>query len=76
MLGALLTDLTQALLKDNNDEDSVDAEVSQDTVSQVPQGTLTETVDEDISTSKMETVSMKDENVTATHTTQHDDNTV
>ena len=43
----------------------------QDTVSQ---DTLTEIADEDISTSKMETVSMKDENVTDTHTTQHDDN--
>ena len=72
MLGALLTDLTQALLKENKDGDSADAEVSQDTVSQ---DTVAETVDEDMSTSKMETVSKKDENVADTHTTQHDDNT-
>ena len=64
MLGALPTDLT---LKDNNGEDNVDAAVSQ--------GILTEPVDEEITASKMQTESMKDDNVTDTQdTTQHDDN--
>ena len=67
MLGALLTELTQTLLKDSNSEDSIDAAVSQ--------GTLTEPIDEEITASKMQTESMKDDNVTDTQdTTQHNNN--
>ena len=60
MLGALLTDLTQALLTDNfGDEGNANATVPPDS-----QGILAGEVDKDTILSEMEAESLNDENIT------------